>query len=136
MCVWLQIKKPTYFTIQLIFSNIHEPCCTFWYYLWVSLYNFSKILSLFTVLSAKSFQFQQNKRIPNKPLIPTLCYSRVYGALPMELLSICKIRLQLNNIVGPLYLHEIIIVERDSKEKNIKKQKRKDHFHPYILRSI
>ena len=25
VCVWLQIKKPVYFTIQFIFSIIHEP---------------------------------------------------------------------------------------------------------------
>ena len=31
--VWLQIKKSVYFTIQFIFANIHEPHCTFWYYL-------------------------------------------------------------------------------------------------------
>ena len=33
VCVWLQIKKPAYFTIQLIFATIHRPHCTFWYYL-------------------------------------------------------------------------------------------------------
>ena len=26
---------------QLIFANIHEPYCTFWYYSWVSLYYFN-----------------------------------------------------------------------------------------------
>ena len=43
----------------------------------------------------------------------------------MELLSICKTRLLLNNIVGPLHLREIIIVERDSKEIR-KKEKEKE----------
>ena len=40
------------------FSTIHGSHCT------ISI-NF---LSLSTVLSAKSFQFQQNKRIPNRPM--------------------------------------------------------------------
>ena len=34
VCVWLQIKKSTYFTIQLIFVT------TFWYYSWDPLYYF------------------------------------------------------------------------------------------------
>ena len=29
MCVWLQIKKPTYFIIQLIFVTIYGPHYTF-----------------------------------------------------------------------------------------------------------
>ena len=39
--VWFQIKKSVYFTIQLIFATIHGSYCTFWYYLWVSLYYFN-----------------------------------------------------------------------------------------------
>ena len=39
--VWFQIKKSTYFTIQLIFATIHRSHCTFWYYLWVPLYYFN-----------------------------------------------------------------------------------------------
>jgi len=39
--------------------------CTFWYYSWVPLYYFSLLLPLSTVFLAKSFQFQQNKRISN-----------------------------------------------------------------------
>ena len=41
VCVWLQIKEPTYFTIWLIFVTIHGSHYTFWYYLWVPLYYFS-----------------------------------------------------------------------------------------------
>ena len=40
---------------------------TFWHYSWVSLYYFSYILPLSTVLSIISFQFQQNKRYLNRP---------------------------------------------------------------------
>ena len=29
VCVWLQIKKLAYFTIQLIFATIHGSYCTF-----------------------------------------------------------------------------------------------------------
>jgi len=29
VCVWFQIKKPTYFTIELIFSTIYGLYCTF-----------------------------------------------------------------------------------------------------------
>ena len=39
--VWFQIKKSTYFIIQLIFATIHRSHCTFWYYLWVPLYYFN-----------------------------------------------------------------------------------------------
>ena len=67
--VWLAYFLPTYFTIQLIFSIIHEFHCTFWYYSWISLYYFNQHLPLFTVLSAKNFQFLQNKRISNRPLV-------------------------------------------------------------------
>jgi len=28
-CIWLQIEKPAYFTIQLIFPIIYGPHCTF-----------------------------------------------------------------------------------------------------------
>ena len=59
----------TYFTIQLIFATIHKLYYTFWYYLWILLYYFCHLLPLFTVLSAKKFQFQQNKQIPNRPLV-------------------------------------------------------------------
>jgi len=41
VCVWLQFKKPVYFTIYLIFATIYGLHCTFWYYLWVSLYYFN-----------------------------------------------------------------------------------------------
>jgi len=68
VCVWLQIKKPVYFTIQLIFTIIHGFHYTFWYYSWVPLYYFSYILPLSIVLSPKNFQFQQNKRIPKQTL--------------------------------------------------------------------
>ena len=34
MCVWLQIKRPVYFTIQLIFATIYGSYYTFWYYSW------------------------------------------------------------------------------------------------------
>ena len=29
VCVWLQIKKPVYFIIQLIFATIYKLHCTF-----------------------------------------------------------------------------------------------------------
>jgi len=63
----LSVRLPTYFTIQLIyllfmdptafFDTIHGSYCTI-----------SEFLHLSTVFSAKSFQFQQNKQIPNGPL--------------------------------------------------------------------
>ena len=59
-----KIKKPAYFTIQLIFTIIHGPHCTFWYYSWVALY-----ISTNFYLYVQCFQFQQNKQIPNKPYI-------------------------------------------------------------------
>ena len=65
-CVWYWLKKPTFFTIQLIFATIHGSHCTFWYYSWVLLYYFSYLLTLFIVLSAKSFQFQLNKLFLNE----------------------------------------------------------------------
>ena len=39
--IWKVYFLSIYFTIQLIFITIHEFHCTFWYYLWVSLYYFS-----------------------------------------------------------------------------------------------
>ena len=67
----VKIILPTYFTILFIFATFYGSHYTFWYYLWVSLYYSSKLLSLslFIVLSIKFFQFQQNKRIPNGPII-------------------------------------------------------------------
>ena len=56
VCVWLQLKKLAYFTIQLIFATIHEPYCTFWYYLWVPLYYFNYLLALYTI-QQKIFSF-------------------------------------------------------------------------------
>ena len=63
-CVWHWLKKLVFFyylayfaTIQLIFASIHKPHCTFWYYLWVSLYYFNYLLTLSIILSVKSFQF-------------------------------------------------------------------------------
>ena len=29
MCVWLKLKKPTYFIIKLIFTTIHSPTAFF-----------------------------------------------------------------------------------------------------------
>ena len=55
---WLQIKKPTYFTFQLIFNIIHESYCTI-------LTNFYIYISI--ILLTKKFQFQHNKQIPNRP---------------------------------------------------------------------
>ena len=53
---------PIYFTIQLIFTTIHESHRVF-----STIYEFyCTILS--TVLSIKKFQFQQNKQIPNEAL--------------------------------------------------------------------
>ena len=66
MCVWHWLKKPTFFTIQIIFATIHGSHCTFWYHSWVLLYYFSYLLGLFTAFSAKSFQFQLNKLFPNR----------------------------------------------------------------------
>ena len=45
---------------------------TFLYYLLVSLYYFNYLLPLSTILSAKSFKFQQNKWIPNRPYMCVL----------------------------------------------------------------
>ena len=67
VCVWDGRNFHFFFIIQLIFATIHESHCTFSYYSSVSLYYFSYLLALFTILSAKSFQFQQNKRISNRP---------------------------------------------------------------------
>ena len=41
VCVWQKLFLPTYFTIQLIFTTIHESYCTFWYYSLISLYYYS-----------------------------------------------------------------------------------------------
>ena len=41
----------------------------FLYYSWVSLYYFSYLLALSTILSTKKFQFQLNKLFPNRLLI-------------------------------------------------------------------
>ena len=34
-------KNENYFTIQLIFTTIHRPHCTFWHYSWILLYYFN-----------------------------------------------------------------------------------------------
>ena len=60
------LKKPAFFTIQLFFATIHESHCTFCYNSWASLYYFSYLLVLSTVLSAKSFQFHLNKMFPKR----------------------------------------------------------------------
>ena len=69
VCVWDCLKSQFFFTIQLIFSTIHGSHCTFWYYSWSLLYYFSYLLTLSTVLSTKSFQFQLNKLFPNRHLM-------------------------------------------------------------------
>ena len=62
------------------FVNLFYYLAYFCYYLWISLYFlilfidptilfFNYLFHFITVLSAKSFQFQQNKWIPNKPLV-------------------------------------------------------------------
>ena len=68
MCLGL-LKKPVFFTIQLIFSTIHGSHYTFWYYSWPPLYYFNCLLVLSTIFLAKSFQFQLNKLFPNRHLM-------------------------------------------------------------------
>ena len=68
MCLGL-LKKPVFFTIQLIFSTIHGSHYTFWYYSWPPLFYFNCLLVLSTIFLAKSFQFQLNKLFPNKHLM-------------------------------------------------------------------
>ena len=41
VCVWAEMKNENYFTIQLIFANIHGPHYTFQHYLWDTLYYFN-----------------------------------------------------------------------------------------------
>ena len=60
------------------FVNLFYYSAYFCYYLWVLLHFlvlfinhtvlFQLTFTFFTVLSAKKFQFQQNKQIPNRPL--------------------------------------------------------------------
>ena len=69
VCVRQKLFLAAFFTIRLIFPTIYGFYYTFWYYSWVSLYYFSQFLPLFIVLLVKSFQFQQNKQIPNKLLV-------------------------------------------------------------------
>ena len=69
MCIWHWLKKPVFFTIQLIFAIIHRPHCIFWYYSWIPLYYFSYLLTLPVLLSIKSFQFQLNKLFLNRHLL-------------------------------------------------------------------
>ena len=63
-------KKPAFFTIQLIFATIHGSHCTFCYYSRVLLYYFNYLVALFIVFSTKKFQFQLNKRFPNRLVVP------------------------------------------------------------------
>ena len=63
-------KKPAFFTIQLIFTTIHGSHCTFCYYSRVLLYYFNYLVALFIVFSTKKFQFQLNKRFPNRLVVP------------------------------------------------------------------
>ena len=61
-----------FMSFTVFFGTIYSPHCTFLYYSWVSLYYFSQLLHLSTVLSVKKFLFQQNKRIPNRPKLTNL----------------------------------------------------------------
>ena len=67
MCVWLQIKRPVYFTIQFIFSTIYETTVLFSIihgsHCTIST-NFYLYLQYFQQ-KVFSFKFQQNKWIPN-----------------------------------------------------------------------
>ena len=57
VCVLLQIKKPTYFTIQLIFATIHKSIAlfgiTYGFHYTIS----ANLLPLSIVLLTKNFQF-------------------------------------------------------------------------------
>ena len=67
--MFLERNYSVYFTVQFIFATIHKSHYTFWYYSWVSLYYFSYLLVLSTVLLIKKFQFQLNKLFSNGPVI-------------------------------------------------------------------
>ena len=68
VCVWQKLFLSIYFTIQFIFTTIYGSTAFFgtiyksYYAILINFY----LLPLFTVLSTKSFQFQQNKWIPNR----------------------------------------------------------------------
>ena len=69
VCVWLQIKKPAFFTIQLIFATIHESHYTFQHYSWVTHYtiltNFYLYLQYF---QQKVFSFSKISGSQTNPL--------------------------------------------------------------------
>ena len=78
--VWQKLKSQFILLFSLFLLLFIGSTGPFWYYSWVSLYYFSYFLHLFTVLSVKSFQFQQNKRISNKPVIQLIVrFSKIYN---------------------------------------------------------
>ena len=78
--VWQKLKSQLILLFSLFLLLFMGSTGPFWYYSWVSLYYFSYFLHLSTVLSVKSFQFQQNKRISNKPVIQLIVrFSKIYN---------------------------------------------------------
>ena len=63
-----KIKKLAYFTIELIFNTIYGHIELFELFMGLTVLFQLTFIFIYSIFS-KSFQFQQNKYIPNRPLI-------------------------------------------------------------------